>query len=243
MPKNTRISQYKLMLDIKQFLKGRKSIFDVGTGSIGGDWWNHIDKDASITGIETQFFPSKLPKHVRVYKLDAGGLAHIKKDYVAKRLWFFGKFLPEKVRWLKSFDLVVANHVLEHVDDFPATVQGIAKLLKKGGRVYAGFPDHRNFTDVFYHLIHPNGGGHVQLLTDEIVEKEFEKNGMKLVSKGIWPDDWLWFEKLYNWKTYMWSENKFLSQEKIEYLAGVFRKELTHQKGYFYGWEMVFEKR
>lgn len=242
MTKKTYQSQETLMKEINAFLKGKKEIFDVGTGSIGGEWWKHVDKDARITGIETQFFPKKLPSNVKIYKLDAGDLAKVTRSFKVDRLWMFGTFLPEKVRWLKKFDLVVANHVLEHVSNFPATVKGISKLLKKGGRVYAGFPDHRNFTDVFYHLIHPNAGGHIQLLTDDIVEVEFKKNNLRLVSKGVWPDDWLWFEKLYNWKTYMWSENKFLSQDKIKYLADVFRRELTPKKGYFYGWEMVFEK-
>jgi len=243
MPKNTRIFQDKTMVEINRFLKGRKEIFDVGTGPNGSAWWSQIDKDAKITGIDSMFFVKDVPKNVRIYNMNAGELAKITPKYRTKRLWFFGKFIPETVQWTKRFDLVVANHVLEHVNDFPSTVKGISKLLKKDGRVYAGFPDHRNFTDIFYHLIHPNNGGHIQLLTDDFVENEFRKNGMKLISKGVWPDDWLWFEKLYNWKTYMWPENKFLSQDKIEYLANVFRKELTPEKGYFYGWEMVFEKR
>lgn len=231
------------MQDIKSFLKGRKEIFDVGTGEFGASWWKEIDKDARITGVEMYFFPKKLPEFAKVYKLDAGDLGKIKPSFWTQRLWKFGKFVPERVSWLGKFDLVVANHVLEHVSDFPGTVKGISRLLDKGGRVYCGFPDHNNFTDIFYHLIHPNNGGHIQLLNDEIVEAEFKKNGLRLVSKGVWPDDWLWFEKLYNWKTYMWPENEFITQDKINYLADVFRKELTPKRGYFYGWEMVFEKK
>lgn len=230
------------MIEIESILKGKKLIFDVGAGQFGSAWWKNIDKDAKITGIEMYFFPKKTPKFAKIYKLDAGALGKIDGKFWAKRLALFGQFIPERVDWNEQFDLVVANHVLEHVEDFSATVRGISKMLKKGGMVYAGFPDHRNFTDIFYHLIHPNSGGHIQLLTDSIVEKEFKKNGLRLVSKRVWPDDWLWFEKLYNWKTYMWPENTFMTAEKISYLCNVFRKELTAKKGYFYGWEMIFEK-
>lgn len=242
MTKNMSIKKISNQVTISPHLKGKKHIFDVGSGPNGSVWWSEIDRNAHIVGIDAMFFPENVPKYVSIYKLDAGALKKIEKPFWAKRLWMFGKFLPERVDWRGKFDLVVANHVLEHVADFPGTVKGIARLLKKGGMVYAGFPDHRNFTDIFYHLIHPNNGGHIQLLTDDSVEKEFAKHGVKLVSKRVWPDDWLWFEKLYNWKTYMWPENKFLSQEKIGYLANVFRKELTPKKGYIYGWEMVFEK-
>lgn len=242
MRKKTPRNSKEGMVQVEKFLKGKKEIFDVGTGQFGSGWWKSIDSDAKITGIEMYFFPKKVSKNVQIYKLDAGELAHIRPSYEVPRLWILGRFIPEKVDWLKKFDMVIANHVLEHVPNFPATVKGISKLLKKDGIVYAGFPDSRNFTDTFYHLIHPNGGGHIQLLTDSIVEKEFAKNGMKLISKRVWPDDWLWFEKLYNWKTYMWPENKYLSSGKISNLANIFRKELTAKKGYFYGWEMVFRK-
>lgn len=245
MPKSIRITssaKKKKTVDIARFIKGRKRIFDVGTGPIGSYWWKLIDEDARITGIEKYFFPKEIPTFVKVYKLDVDDLGKMKSWFIASRLWLFDKFFPEKVQWIEKFDFVVANHVLEHVNDFQATVAGISRLLEKGGRVYVGFPDHRNFTDIFYHLIQPDSGGHLQLLTDEIVKKEFEKNGLQLISRIVWPDDWLWFEKQYNWKSYMWKENTKLTQEKVKYLADVFRKELTPDKGYFYGWEMVFEK-
>ncbi len=245
-PKNIRTknsTKQSNIVDIARFLKGRKKIFDIGTGPVGSYWWKLIDNDAQITGIEKFFFPKELPPFVKVYKLDADDLGNMRSRLIASRLWLFDKFIPEKVEWTEKFDFVVANHVLEHVNHFPSTVAGISKLLQKGGRVYVGFPDHRNFTDIFYHLIQPDGGGHLQFLTNESVRVEFEKNGLHLISQVVWPDDWLWFEKQYNWKSYMWKENSHLTQEKVEYLANVFRKELTPEKGYFYGWEMVFEKK
>lgn len=229
---------------VKLYLKGRKNIFDVGTGPNGSDWWQDIDREATITGVDLYFFPKKVPHNVTIYKMDASDLGNIKKNIKLEKK--FPKpflFTNETVDWIKKFDMVVANHVLEHVGDPAQVIKGMSMLLQKGGLVYAGFPESTNFTDIFYHLIHPNNGGHIQLLTKDKVIAMFKKNGFKLVSCKIWPDDWGWFESQYNWKTYMWPENKFLNQKKIKYLCDVFRKELTAQKGYYYGWEMVFEKK
>jgi SAM-dependent methyltransferase len=37
----------------------------------------------------------------------------------------------------RSFDAVIANHMLYHVGDRPAALAGIARVLKPGGRLYA----------------------------------------------------------------------------------------------------------
>jgi len=235
--------KYKNQEGIEKYLKGKKNIFDIGTGPNGSHWWKEIDKDASITSIDMYNFPEKQQKNIKVYKHDANKLFNIKARTLTKRAYGRYKIKPAVVKWKNSFDLVVANHLLEHVESPKKVVEGIHKLLRKNGTVYGGFPDANNFTDIFYHLIQPNGGGHIQFLTNDSVQKTFEQSGFAIESCRVWPDDWLWFTKLYNWKTYMWPENKYLDQSKIEYIANVFRKELTPEKGYFYGWEMVFKKK
>lgn len=241
MPK--KITKNDICNGVKQYLKGRKHIFDVGTGPGGSDWWRDVESDATITGVDLFFFPKRVPKNVTIYKMDASDLGKIKKNTRLEKK-FPKPFLisSEIVNWDKKFDMVVANHVLEHVGDPAQVIKGMSNLLQKGGLVYVGFPESTNFTDIFYHLVHPDGGGHIQLLTKDKVIAMFKKNGFKLLSCKIWPDDWRWFETQYNWKSYMWPENTFLDQKKIKYLCDVFRKELTVQKGYYYGWEMVFEK-
>lgn len=95
---------------------------------------------------------------------------------------------------------MVANHILEHVESPDKVVGGIKKLLANRGTVYIGFPEATNFTDIFYHLIHQEGGGHIQKLTKEKVVELFLNHGFKLQSCQAWPDDWTWLEKLYDYK-------------------------------------------
>jgi hypothetical protein len=224
---------------LETYLSGKKNIFDVGTGPIGSPWWQKTDQNSTINGVDLYFFPKSVPKNVNIYKFDASKLNLIKSADSLEKYLSENKFKKEKINWYGKHDLVVANHVLEHVVDPEKLILGISHLIKKNGIVYTGFPDYRNFTDTFYHLVHPDGGGHIQQLTNAIVQKMFEKHGFKLVKCNIWPDDWLWFQSCYK------PENfgiKHINQSQINYLCDVFRRELTPQKGFFYGWEMIFKK-
>lgn len=224
---------------LNKYLKGKKNIFDIGTGPNGSPWWKEIDKNASITGIDLYFFPKSIPSKVTIYKFDASKLDLLKPKNILKKYISLEKFKPEKVNLFHKHDLVVANHVLEHVSNPESLIKGINNVIKKGGIVYTGFPDFRNFTDTFYHLIHPDGGGHIQQLTNEIVKNLFEKYGFKLIECNIWPDDWSWLQYCYDPKNF---GIEHIDQYQIDYICNTFRKELTPKKGYFYGWEMIFKK-
>jgi 2-polyprenyl-6-hydroxyphenyl methylase/3-demethylubiquinone-9 3-methyltransferase len=225
---------------LSKYLNGKKMIFDVGTGPNGSEWWNKVDKDSKIEGVDLYFFPEKFPKNVSIYKLDASKLNTIKTNTTLDKLTAGDKFKTNKINWHKKFDLVVANHVLEHVTSPDKVIAGISKLIKKNGIVYATFPDYRNFTDIFYHLIHPDGGGHIQFLTNDSISKIFKKYGFELIEQNILPDDWFWFQNWYKPQNF---GIKHIHQPQIDYLSEVFREELTADKGYFYGWEMVFKKK
>lgn len=224
---------------VENYVKNAKTIFDVGTGPNGSSWWNTVSSDTKIVGIDMFFFPSKKPKNVSVYKYDASKLNKITNNLILEKHISDNKFKKEKLNLKNKFDLVVANHILEHVDSPENTIKGISKILNKNGIVYVGIPDGFNFTDIFYHLVHPENGGHVQRLIKEDIIKIFKKNGLKLISEKVWPDDWLWFEKCYDYKG---RGVQFIDNKDIKYIADTFRKELTPDKGYYYGWELIFKK-
>jgi SAM-dependent methyltransferase len=142
--------------------------------------------------------------------------------------------------YVDYFDLVVADHVLEHVPDIAQTVKGFHRVLRIGGRIHVGIPDATLFTDRFFHLIHPEGGGHVSKPTLESLTGIMAAHGLGRVEYRPWPDDWLWFRNLYDWRG---RGIQYFSQEDIDYIADVFLRELTPDKGYYYGWEIIFEKQ
>lgn len=231
----------KISIDgVYKYLKNKKHIFDVGTGPNVSDWWLNVDKNTQITGIDTSFFPKTKPEHVDIYKFDASLLSKLKTNQIIPKYIKENQYKKEKVDWKDKFDLVIANHVFEHIDSVPGLIKGLSKITKKGSIVYVGFPDYRNFTDIFYHLIHAEGGGHIQKLTDISMEEYFKKEGFTLIKKNIWPDNWLWFENSYDFKG---RSLVYIDQIQISKLCQIFRKELTLKKGYFYGWEMIFKKQ
>jgi SAM-dependent methyltransferase len=226
-------------LGIGKYLKNRKNIFDVGIGPKGSDWWSDIDKDAKITGCDLYFFPKTVPENVTIFKYNASKLNRLNRFSRLEVYRGNNHLFHQRLNLTNKFDMVVANHVLEHVESPKNLIKGISKIIKKDGLVYIGFPESTNFTDIFYHLIHAEGGGHIQKLTKDTVLNLFTKEGFKTIHTGEWPDDWLWFETQFDFKS---RKIKYTNQKEITYLANVFRKELTLKKGYYYGWEMVFKK-
>ena len=113
-------------------------------------------------------------------------------------------------------------------------------ILKSKGYVHVGIPDATNFTDRFYRLIHPDGGGHISQFSKESFISLMANYGFGLEELKPWPDDWEWLDKHYNLEYY---NVKYLTQEELQYIVNIFRKELTANKGYIYGWEFLFIKQ
>src|SRR5258708_20837221 len=59
-----------------------------------------------------------------------------------------------------SFNTVIANHVLEHVDELTKVLQEIGRIVRPGGSLYVAVPDASTFTDHLYRWIY-HGGGHI----------------------------------------------------------------------------------
>ncbi len=62
--------------------------------------------------------------------------------------------------WDGSFDTVIANHVLEHVDELTQVLQEIGRVVRPSGSLYVAVPDASTFSDRLYRWIY-HGGGHI----------------------------------------------------------------------------------
>lgn len=63
-----------------------------------------------------------------------------------------------------SMDLVVANHVFEHVEDPQHVAYEVSRVLKPTGLLFASVPDGFSFSDGLYRWC-TRGGGHIQRYT------------------------------------------------------------------------------
>ena len=223
--------------------KNARCILDIGTGPNGSDWWKYVSDDAKLFGLDLYFEPVFQHKSLYLIKMDAVELDKIgandvdvtevyEEDNTINRI-------NRKVNIFNKFDLVIADHVFEHVSNPERLAKGIFLVTKDRANVHIAIPDPTNFTDRFYHLIHPDGGGHVSFLKKEELIQLMESNNFKFINYQIWEDDWVWLEECYSSEKY---GNIFSKKEDLKYIADVFRKELTSEKGYFYGGEFIFKK-
>jgi 2-polyprenyl-3-methyl-5-hydroxy-6-metoxy-1,4-benzoquinol methylase len=216
-------------MNLIEIVQNSSTILDVGTGPLGSYFYQYAKPETLIVGIDKYNKPKVEHKNFAYEALDALDL-----DKVGTGL--FTKFKPD---WIGYFDLVVADHVLEHVNNPATLASGIKKVLKKDGIAHIALPDPLNFTDRFYHLIHPEGGGHIAKITKEEIITMFEKLGFELLHYNDIPDDWKWLEKLYDWRR---RGVKYFDEADMQYIVETFRKELTADKGYIYGGEYFWRK-
>jgi len=148
--------------------------------------------------------------------------------------------LSGKKEFKNRYDLIVADHILEHVEDLPGMISSLDWSAKPGAFIHIGVPDGNNFTDIFYRLIHRyKSGGHIQQFTESDIIDLMTSISCELVQSDPWEDDWVWLERLFSLE---FNQVEGVSQGQLQFLADTFRKELTAEKGYLYGYEYVFKK-
>jgi SAM-dependent methyltransferase len=216
---------------IFELLPQARSILDVGCGPTGSHWWPRVPEGAIVTAIDLHFEPRPLPPFVRFRKLDAHRLAREAAPG--------GPLGLGRGPWHEAFDLVVADHLLEHVEHPERVAEGMFLAARPGGVAHVGVPDASYFTDRFYRLIHPDGGGHVAQHDRDSLAALMERQGFRTEMVEPWADDWVWLSDCYDPGMY---HVRHITREEIRAIAEVFRRELTREKGYLYGWEFVFRK-
>jgi SAM-dependent methyltransferase len=100
-------------------------VLDAGCGGTSFPYRDH--PGLSIVGVDVKAMPGDFAHGVR-------GLASM------ERLPFRGA----------SFDAVVSNYTMEHVDDLSATWDELTRVLRPGGRLFAAVPNSHSFDDHFY---------------------------------------------------------------------------------------------
>jgi SAM-dependent methyltransferase len=59
-----------------------------------------------------------------------------------------------------SFNAIVSNHSLEHMDDLAGVLKEMGRVLRRDGSLYVAVPDASTFSDRLYRWIY-QGGGHI----------------------------------------------------------------------------------
>jgi len=223
---------------IPKLIRNAHNILEIGCGAKPVWWYKLVTANQFLTAIDIYNRKMLKMKNYTFVILDAISLNQF-NNTVKLTIYQNRRKQEEIVDWRKKFDLVIADHVFEHVNKPEKLAKGLSIVTKKDSYVHIGIPDPLNFTERFYHLIHPEGGGHISKITKRKMIGMMKNNGFSLVKYQDWPDDWQWLKKLYNWKE---RGIKYFSKKELNYIADTFIKEMTSEKGYFYGGEYVFRK-
>jgi SAM-dependent methyltransferase len=85
-----------------------------------------------------------------------------------------------------SFDAIVSNHSLEHMDDLAGVLKEMGRVLRRDGALYVAVPDASTFSDRLYRWIY-HGGGHINPFRSAIaLHQEIERaTGLRLVATRV----------------------------------------------------------
>lgn len=83
----------------------------------------------------------------------------------------------------KSFDAVISNHSLEHLDKLEDSLREIGRVIRPHGALFVAVPDASTFTDKLYRWL-ARGGGHVNAFTssDQLARAIAEATGLPHVA-------------------------------------------------------------
>ena len=225
----------RLFLDL---VRQSEDLLDIGCGPNGSYWYSSVPEATELTAMDLYCIPAIPRKKFSLFKMDAIDLDQSDRPFQATEIKN-GMEIKREVCWKEKFDLVVADHVFEHVSDPHRLAKGLSIVTRKEGHVHIGIPDPLNFTERFFHLIHPEGGGHISKITKNEMIQMMNESGFSLQEYQDWIDDWQWLKKLYDWKM---RGIQYFSQEDLDFIADTFIRELSPEKGYFYGGEYLFQR-
>ena len=86
----------------------------------------------------------------------------------------------------ETFDTVIANHSLEHMDALAGVLKEIGRVVRRGGSLYVAVPDASTITDRLYRWVY-HGGGHVNAFrsADEISRMITAATGLSCVGVRV----------------------------------------------------------
>jgi hypothetical protein len=124
--------------------------------------------------VEVQEVLQRLKDGARVLDLGCGegSYASAAEDLSTIRVDLDKKSLPNFVQAdaarlpfrAATFDAVVSNHSLEHIQDLDDALREIGRVIKRDGLLYVAVPDASTFSDRLYRWL-GRGGGHVNPFT------------------------------------------------------------------------------
>jgi SAM-dependent methyltransferase len=84
------------------------------------------------------------------------------------------------------FDAVIANHSLEHMEQFEPALSEVGRVVRRGASLYVAVPDASTFSDKLYRWIY-HGGGHINFFDSpaELSRRIAQPTGLQPVAVRV----------------------------------------------------------
>ncbi len=84
-----------------------------------------------------------------------------------------------------SFDAIISNHSLEHIDQLKPAIQEIGRVVRKDGSLFVAVPDASTFTDRLFRWIYQEESGHINHFrsANEIADRLSRATRLRLVAQ------------------------------------------------------------
>ncbi|HYK17225.1 MAG TPA: class I SAM-dependent methyltransferase [Bryobacteraceae bacterium] len=145
------------------------------------------------------------------------------------------------------FDAVIANHSLEHVENFREVLSEIGRVISADGSLYVAVPDASTFSDRLFRWVY-RGGGHINPFksSEELASQITKATGLKLSGSRPLYSSFEYLNRYYfkpgtDWRLLFAGNGNRQSIMLLSYLARlidrVFGTRMSH-----YGWALYFGK-
>jgi len=205
---------------MQQLLETARSILDVGSGERAAFWYAYVPESARVVAVDRWFRTRDLPGKTEFHPLDIVSFCRADENRA-------------------SFDLAVAHHLFEHLLAPDQVCAGLNRVLSPGGVLSVAVPDCNQFSDRFYRAFHLDGGGHCAAFTLETLTELVERFGFERTEHLPWEESWTWLDHGFDLAR---QSRKHVDGRDLKHLADTLRRELTFEKGFFYGWSVTFRK-
>ncbi len=84
-----------------------------------------------------------------------------------------------------SFDAIISNHSLEHIDQLKPAIQEIGRVVRKDGSLFVAVPEASTFTDRLFRWIYQEESGHINHFrsANEIADRLSRATRLRLVAQ------------------------------------------------------------
>jgi SAM-dependent methyltransferase len=146
----------------------------------------------------------------------------------------------------RSFDAVIANHSLEHIQGLSAALREIGRVVRPDGSLFVAVPDASTFSDRLYRWVYQEASGHINPFcsADALAAEITGATGLQFAASRALYSSFEYLNRYYfpartSWRLRAVGNGSRRSIIALSYAARLFDR-IFHTRASAYGWAFYF---